>query len=617
MENDDDDNKDSQNELTVDQTRLLDTVLSKYWKKGLRHKLMTVVLGNAVKFRYDREQIRIFLQDFNVGHPIGGEKNYTEKEINGLIDRYFDKQYEKFAPGVDKDFSRKIFWIFKPAAIRKKIFAEGFEFWLDSINGVGYDGKNLYKLTEGKKGVSKKFLVWIPMDLKSVVKDGDEWKIRYLFNDVERIDTIPAMKSNISVSMSTTREDNKYLSEFLLQYVRFQISKKDYETHIKPIYVNDDLIHVYYETPLDTPMNLKLLREFYNYVMNQPAFLSVMSYCLTAPLHRYIRAFSPVGYILPHHISHGMTGASKTTTDAIFVLTGWGQTKDEGLLTANQVATKFTLMKHLSEGNLPILINDVSPEWLDKVSTELKSASETDAFGDRGQPNQTIRQDRMLRSILVTLNQHISPSDDAARNRRYILEEYTKEHGERKNVTKYNEFIKGVQPGFLFSIFREIFDGRSIFEVVNGITEKQTPVDFVNYGIDRINELCRKYGIELFPKYQEMLSEETEGSFRLVGQYIFEQWKRIDDLHRDLKTPYPELSNGEIDVDNLDESLILYFTAGAFRKMAKRLDLPYKKVTDFLNNYVKSDEVGIHAVNKSHKFAGTPLKAYAIYLKVK
>ena len=113
------------------------------------------------------------------------------------------------------------------------------------------------------------------------------------------------------------------------------------------------------------------------------------------------------------------------------------------------------------------------------------------------------------------------------------------------------------------------------------------------------------------------MSEETEGSFRLVGQYIFEQWKRIDDLHRDLKTPYPELSNGEIDVDNLDESLILYFTAGAFRKMAKRLDLPYKKVTDFLNNYVKSDEVGIHAVNKSHKFAGTPLKAYAIYLKVK
>lgn len=512
----------------------------------------------------------------------------------------------------------------------------GITYWFDGENGVLYEGGNIYKLAVGKRGAYEKFMIHIPIELKGVVNLDGVIKVQYRMEltGEERMDTVKDMATHLAVNMKSSRDDNKYITMFLNAYVQEMISNGRVQIMHSSVYIENDVIHMAEGHDTDVAQSLRLLRDFYDITMNQDAYLSAFSYSLTAPLHYYVRVLSPPGYILPHHISVGRTGASKTTTDAIFVLTGWDQDKDHGMLMSNQVKTKYTFMQHMTEGFLPVIINDVAPDWLDSVSEELKSASEAPAIGDRGNPNQTVTHSKMKRSILVTLNADISPSDDAARNRRYILERYSGVHGTRKNKDAYYKFIKEIQPGFLYSIFREIFDGRKLMEVVDAMVARDDTNEFVQYGIDMVNELCRKYGIPEFPKYRSAAQDvepttTSSDSYHMLCEYIMGQDERYTHMtdNVDYRGPRPELAHEDFLVEDMShsskkdkvEKYNIWFTALAYRFIAIKFRFPYNRVEDFINNYVDNDEIRIIAVNRSKRGLSTrhPVKAYGLEYSIK
>lgn len=85
--------------------------------------------------------------------------------------------------------------------------------------------------------------------------------------------------------MKSTRYANKSLSEFLHKYEQDNISKRDFDIQHDPVYVNQGIIKVAYDTAeIDFGKTLRLLRYFHPISANSHAFLSGLSFSLVAPL---------------------------------------------------------------------------------------------------------------------------------------------------------------------------------------------------------------------------------------------------------------------------------------------------------------------------------------------
>ena len=630
---------------------ILSRIIEPIYTPGIRYNL-TIALGTYlyVKMGWGTDKISeffaahdMFLESAGMEHHrpttirwlVNHLKSIEKKDhvIGTALDDKTIRTIEKYSPLIDGHVN--IGSVTEGRAVRDNTETTRMEYWFDDANGVSFHDRNLYKLTEGKRGVNEKLLMNVPIAIHAVVNHDGVMKVRYTMDldDAERIDTVQEMCTHIAVNIRSTREDNKYLSIFLYRLIADRVEAGKVEVMHDPIYIDNGIIRVSYDEGHDVASILGMIRDFYDYTMNQSAYMSAFSFSLTAPLHYYIRKMSPPGFIVPYHVSVGRTGGSKTTTDSIFVYSGWDMNKDEAFLMANQVKKIFTLMKHVSTGYLPVIVNDVSSDWLDSVSAELKSASEAPAFGDRGKPNDTMTHSEIKRSLMVTMNADISASDDAARYRRYILEHYTADHERRKDMARYTKFIDSIPRGFMFDIFREIFDGVELTHMVEEIIRHDDAVKFIQYGMDKINGLCRKYNIPEFPSYEMHAPEEhaPSDSYESVCEYIFEQedrYKRIAAVDH-WAGPRPELGRDQFAVedasyvDNFTHTKInrynIWFTAMAYRVMAKTLGLPHRRVMEFIYNYVPNDYIKIIGVNVSKRnlTAEYPVRAYGIEYTVR
>ena len=323
-----------------------------------------------------------------------------------------------------------------------KLGDKALQYYLDDSNGIRFARGNLYRLTRTEKRETARLLLSAPLSILKVVKTDTEMKIAYEFAGQLSTATVKDLVTHVSVNMKSTRDANKTLAELLYKYAKDQENKGQIETEHDSIYIDSGIVKVSYNTNLiDIKRTLKSLREFWPMSANPHAFISGLAYNLVAPLAYHIRTNSPPGYLFPIRISFGRTGGAKTSTDAIFVIKGFDQDKDAGFLTNEQVSTPFTFEKNMADSTLPVIINDVSPDWLFRVSTILKNSSENPTAGDRGNPDQSITRRRIKRALNITSNEAIVPSDDAARARRYILEEYTEEHVKRRNPYAFQNFM--------------------------------------------------------------------------------------------------------------------------------------------------------------------------------
>jgi hypothetical protein len=500
------------------------------------------------------------------------------------------------------------------AAIEPKIEGSALEYWLDSDNGVRLNQGNLYRLTRTEKKENARLLLSAPLILIGAVKTDEGTKIRYVFSGGTKTATLKEMVTDISVNMHSPREANKSLSELLYRYVDDQIKNHKILIEHDPIYAEDGTIHVSFDTSdISVKHTLQLLRDFYEIATNPHAFLSGLAFNLVAPLAFFIRTDAPFGYLFPQRISYGQTGGAKSSMDSIFVLTGYDQDKETGVLTNQQVATNFTFIKNLESSILPVIINDVAPEWLTTVSTVLKNAAENSTSGDRGNADQSITRHQLRRALNITTNEIVIPTDDAAGTRRYITEKYTAENKNRQNIPAFMKFTNEIQQGFMFVIFQELFDGKNLAQVVNEIAQTGDGCGLVNYGIGLVNNLCDKYGVQRFPAYTTD-SDDIPDSFQELVEWLQDQWARLnatDDFGRPV-APYPEISKSEIDVDEMGNFRVYWFTGTAYKKVQKKLNFPHRNVTTLFANYIESGHIQIAATNKFHKFNGVAGRAFAL-----
>ncbi len=497
---------------------------------------------------------------------------------------------------------------------------EGREFWFDRVNGVKFSSGNLYRLTINKEGdVALKLVLSAPLQLSKIVKTDDGWQIGYTFNGDKFENDIKSLVSHISTVMRSTRDANNLLAEFLFRYLDDAVNNGNYVVVHSPIYVENGLIKIGYDIrKIDLAKNLRLLRNFYPLATHPRAFLSALAYNLIAPLAYEIRMRSPPGYLFPIRISFGRTGGAKTSMDSIFVRTGYDQSKEDSMLTNEQVATAFTFAKNMGSSSLPILINDVSPDWLDKVSTVLKNSSENPIANERGNPDQSSTRRRMKRALNVTSNEILIPSDDAAKHRRYIMEEYTADHEKRQNPEAFSNFMHELDKGFMFPIFEAIFGDKKMDEIIEELVKCRDSVAFVNHLLVKINELNAKFTVDPYLTYTQDESTVND-SFSELAEYFMDQWKRLhstDDYGRPV-APYPEISTSELDIDDLGDGIYnLWFTGASYKIANARLKLPHKTASSLFANYVRNRNVEIFAKGKNHRFNGISASAFALLYRV-
>lgn len=236
---------------------------------------------------------------------------------------------------------------------------------------------------------------------------------------------------------------------------------------------------------------------------------------------------------------------------------------------------------------------------------------------ERGNPDQTTTLRLAKRFIFITTNNIIRPSTDAAQHRRYIAELFTEEHQKRKNRKAYMDFMANIQPGFMYGIFNELFSGVSINDVVNEIQMIETANDLVKLMLDKINALCRKYGIPQFPGYDTYEKDElnVDDEFTALIEYAIAEHSKIQNSDDYGHRQYSDLTLNDVDVEEIAETTVVWLTGSAYRKIQRRLALKHMTITELFADYVKNSHYGIHATNKFHRFNGYPGRGFAVWIK--
>jgi len=401
-----------------------------------------------------------------------------------------------------------------------------------------------------------------------------------------------------------------------------------------PINVFDDIIKVDYPD-IDNAGNLRKLRDFYNVTTNQRAYLLALGWSVLAPLHYALKSRATGIIQAPLLVFTGRTKGGKTALASFFVGRGFSQPKDLYFYGSEAIRTNFTLMKHMSESNLPAVLDDVPASFNSVHKDALKMYVQTGHFGDRGKGDQTLTQYKGARSFIETLNEDIMLDEDLAFNNRIIQEKYTKDSAEKKNLAQWNDFINSIPSGFMISIEKELFNGQNINDILREIEKFNNGIEWINFGLNKLNILCDKYGIPQFPNYDKNAEKDFNTYGVEIAQAFVAENQRIKTSEEEYweddgdggeravtKIKYRSKIEGEFKVEEKQDSngkmrYFIYFTGSAFKTLTsvQYLKVPYRNATEFLNNIESSDggvRVEFDGKLISKKIGDMPLKVFCI-----
>jgi len=401
-----------------------------------------------------------------------------------------------------------------------------------------------------------------------------------------------------------------------------------------PINVFNDIIKVDFPD-LDNAANLRKLRDFREVTTNRRAYLLTLGWSVIAPFH-YVLKSRATGIIqAPLLVFTGRTKGGKTALASFFVGQGFNQPKDAYFYGSEAIRTNFTFMKHMSETNLPAVLDDVPASFNSIHKDALKLYVQTGHFGDRGKGDQTLTQYKGARSFIETLNEDIMLDEDLAFNNRIIQEKYAKDSAEKKDLTAWNDFTSSLPSGFLISIVKELFNGQNINDILREVQTFDNGIEWINLALNKLNILCNKYGIQPFPEY-DGISEKDFSTYAIeIAQTLIAEYQRIKNSEEVYqpddgdggemmvkKVKYRSKIEGEFKIEEKQDSTgktrkFIYFTGSAFKTLtnAQYLKVPYRNATEFLNNIESSDEgVRVEFDGKliSKKIEGVPLKVFCI-----
>ena len=420
------------------------------------------------------------------------------------------------------------------------------------------------------------------------------------------------------------------LKEVLNAWVQEVVSSGQAVNYLSsPIYVQDGIIQADFPHVGDLQDILARLRNFYDKASHPLAYRTVLAWSLLAPLHDELKRDANVSRRIqtPQIMMAGKTQGGKTPLGDFFIGKGFAMPKDAYFFPFQTVRTTFTLMKHLGETNIPALFDDLPGDWLQQHKDDLKAYVQTGHFGDRGKSDQTVQEYRGRRSFIGTVNSSIRIDDDLATSMRIIILRFTERNRRRKNLPEWNALIDGLPDGFMLEIFRVMFEGQSIRDIARDAEKFQTPVDWVNYVLGKLNLLSQWYGLPEWPPFKEEDSTEDDSNALEVAQAFLAEWERIQrnsEEYYDSQTDqniksvkYRSPVEGEFLVEWRGTRNYIWFTGPAFKTLVARqsLRLPYRNATDFLNNVANSPE-GVKVENegkaKTKKIWGQALWCYCI-----
>ena len=372
-----------------------------------------------------------------------------------------------------------------------------------------------------------------------------------------------------------------------------------------PIFVGSDgIIYVEYPHVGDVGDIIAKLRDFHDKATHPSAYRTVFAWSLLAPLHDELKRNANVSPRIqtPQVILSGKTQGGKTPLGDFFIGKGFAMLKDAYFFPYQTVRTTFTLMKHLGESNIPALFDDLPSDWLQQHKDDLKAYVQTGHFGDRGRSDQTVQEYRGRRSFIGTVNSSIRIDDDLAASMRIIILRFTEQNRNRKDLQAWNALLNGLPDGFGYEIFRVMFEGQSIRDIARDAEKFQTPADWINYIIAKLNMLSQWFGIPEWPPFKEEDSTEDDSNALEVAQAFLGEWERIQknseeyyDSHTDqtIKSVKHRSSiEGEFLVKWVGNRYYIRFTGPAFKTLTAKqhLRLPYRNATDFLNNVASSPD---------------------------
>lgn len=417
------------------------------------------------------------------------------------------------------------------------------------------------------------------LQINALVKQGDKWKIRYTFENIERLDTREGMVQFISHNIKTDRKTTSYFAQFLLLFRKVFEEAGIYETAYESIAIVENAIEVRDTSPQSIEHIVQRLSELYQISTNPESFITSLCYDVLAPFSYEIRS---KGQKFPYRLLSGRTHGGKTSIETFLALDGFKQSLKDRKETMQTVKTIFTFGQQVEKSRFPFIIDDISNDWLTYHSEGLKGATDGVKFMARGNVDKTQTIYDMLSMPVITMN--AEPVIPLALRDRIILSKFTNEHSERQDKGEFERIKNSIQPGFMLNIIKEVLEGQSILHILrhthyNVKTDSEINQSIINYAHSLLTELFRKYDADFPEGPPELIVEEEQGIREEFITYVATELsgKNLDGK-RDAKFCL-----------DLKNDMFLISSAGynSFRKEYNIRDM--KSMTDFINEIRDGD----------------------------
>lgn len=364
-----------------------------------------------------------------------------------------------------------------------------------------------------------------------------------------------------------------------------------------PIAVKDGMIKQSYDvSKMDIEQILRGILEFTPNATAPDFFRDTLAWALMAPLHFELKVKAPRLIQAPNVFKDGKTKGGKTSEADLFLGHGYARDRDDYFLPYNRVSTLYSLTWNLSLSNLPVVIDEAPADWFSIHANNFKSYCETGHFADRGKGQPGVHVYRGKASFVTTSNEEVPTDASLALTLRNLIQRYDTMTSNRRNPTEWATFYESLPRGFLFALFEVMFGGIPFQQIMDDVLKFQSPTDWINYVIRKLNMLCEWFGISRFELSKPKNINRDGGDNALeIAQAFIAEWYRVENskesyVDRDgvvnQKQRYNSYIAGEFQVKEAETRIYIDFTPGAFKALIARqhLNMPYKTAANFISN---------------------------------
>ncbi|MCL5253725.1 MAG: hypothetical protein M1351_06535 [Candidatus Thermoplasmatota archaeon] len=457
-------------------------------------------------------------------------------------------------------------------------------FDLDEKNKVSLLNGRFYHITLTTKDylpISKKRLLFMaPLDVKALVKVGEGWMIKYLFDNGEHIESIDTMLTSISEKLRLDRNSTKMFAQWLYKYKERKERTGKFEVITEAVGVEDGKIKVNQTSDQPTKEILEKLVSLHGISTFPEAFLVSLDYALLSPFSYEIRS---KGQKFPYRLLAGKTHGGKTSTQTLISLKGFDQSLKERKETLNTIKTIFTLGQQVEKSRLSFVVDDINNQWLNNHCDELKGATDSVKFMARGTRSQSQNIWDMNGMPVFTMNEE--PVIPLALKDRIIMDRFTEKHAQRQNKAEYEKIANGLKPGFMLNLIKETLEGRTIEDILQNVhyavkTDQEINQRLVSYAHSLLKELARKYGVA-FPEAPTI--DDSMGGYSLLDTFCTYVATRFYSTDKD-GSKFQKFNLGR-------KGRVMLINIGGYNDFKKEYRISgMESMTDFINE-VKDDRV--------------------------